>query len=80
MPRTLQGQGLTLLRRHFSDPISFVCAKRNGVGPPKKSAIPCSTAYHSTTSAVVTGIHPTPCAATAGADKDISSSGPREYA
>ena len=55
----------TPLKPYFSRPHFFCLAKRNGVGPPKKSAVPWSTANHSTAGAEVTRILPTPGAAAA---------------
>ena len=68
------------LRCYFSDPISFDSAKRNGIGPPKKSADRPFGATHSSTGAVVTRTLSAPCAAAADTDRGGTLCGPRQSA
>ena len=67
------------LRCYFSDPISFDSAKRNGVGPPKKSADwPFGTSAYGPAHEIRT--LSAPCAAAADTDRGGTLCGPRQSA
>ena len=70
----------TPLKPYFPRPHFFCLAKRNGVGPPKKSADRPFGATHSSTGAVVTRTLPAPCAAAADTVRGGTLCGPRQSA